>query len=77
MHSKSNHAFKNKCRLSRIRRKGGVEITCLAPHREREQGKLDLTRDLLLTVALDLVICTSLKTWLILQSPSEPYDTGP
>ncbi|KUM66893.1 hypothetical protein ACN42_g203 [Penicillium freii] len=101
---KSNHAFKHKCPLSRISRIRGekekremskmdfqVEITCRAPHREREQGKLDLTeitRDLpvhcsdLICIAaskcaLEFISCASLKPSPSLRSTSAPCDTRP
>lgn len=68
-----------------------VEITCHAPHREREQGKLDLTeisRDLPVhcsdssciaasKCALELINCASLKHSPGLRSTSAPCDTRP
>lgn len=68
-----------------------VGITCLAPHREREQGKLDLTettRDLRVhcsdlsrivaaNSALELINCALLESPLNLRSTSAPRDTSP
>jgi hypothetical protein len=68
-----------------------VGITCLAPHREREQGKLELTestRDLLVhcldlrrivaaSIVLERIDRASLDFSLTLQSTSAPCDNPP